>query len=243
MIEIYLLTKNVELPVQGNYYVVAKNGIFLRKKTRFIDTLVAIQGISFLEEISPFGRLNLPQLPVELFAKALLFFKSVFKRYGSESVLLLHYNPDRRKYHLLCPKQKVYEDSIRGYDLHERIQGYYLVGSIHSHGSVGAFHSSIDKKDEEYFDGIHITVGNLDKKNPTISASLVVNGNRFMVQPPYFIIGIEPADNNSYSIKLPDGKDYRNMAFPRKWLNKVSKREEKDERQSYRSWRDRLLSS
>lgn len=39
---------------------------------------------------------------------------------------------------------------------------FRLFGTIHSHASAGAFHSGTDHKDEMHFDGLHITIGNVD---------------------------------------------------------------------------------
>gem|GEM_PF-7129334 len=42
-------------------------------------------------------------------------------------------------------------------------EGFELFGTIHSHAGISAFHSGTDDRDEIHFDGLHITVGNLDK--------------------------------------------------------------------------------
>lgn len=54
------------------------------------------------------------------------------------------------------------------------LQGYRIYGTIHSHCDFAAFHSGTDDHDEIGFDGLHITVGNV---NSNWSFSL-----RFMLQ-------------------------------------------------------------
>ncbi len=47
---------------------------------------------------------------------------------------------------------------------------YQRFGTIHSHASASAFHSGTDDKDEEGFDGLHITIGNVDVTGHSYSA-------------------------------------------------------------------------
>lgn len=42
-------------------------------------------------------------------------------------------------------------------------KGYVLFGSIHSHADFEAFHSGVDDADEIDFDGLHITIGHVNK--------------------------------------------------------------------------------
>jgi len=65
-----------------------------------------------------------------------------------------------------------------------------LIGSIHSHGNMSAFHSTIDHMDEAHFDGLHITIGDVDDQFISISASVMANGYRFMVSPTEYIDGL-----------------------------------------------------
>lgn len=41
-------------------------------------------------------------------------------------------------------------------------KGYRIYGTIHSHCNFGAFHSGTDDHDEKNFDGLHITIGNVN---------------------------------------------------------------------------------
>jgi hypothetical protein len=55
------------------------------------------------------------------------------------------------------------------------------VGTIHSHGAFAAFASSIDEADEASLDGLHLVVGDLDRRAPSYSAAIAIDGQRFTV--------------------------------------------------------------
>jgi len=190
---VYVLKKGTELPETGTYYIVAKDGVFLRKDTGLIKATVKVNRVSFLEELEPTATFNLPRVPSETLVRVLLFFRSVYRRSKSEAVVLAHYCEETRNYFLSCPNQLVTEASVR-YKSDERFEGHQLVGSFHSHPGFGAFHSGIDRGDEEHFDGFHVTIGRVDQPYFNISCSLVVNNNRFLIDPEGLIIGISEVD-------------------------------------------------
>jgi len=54
-----------------------------------------------------------------------------------------------------------------------------MIGTIHSHCDFSAFHSGTDQADESTFDGIHITLGHVNRNDFSIVASLAFSDNRF----------------------------------------------------------------
>lgn len=270
MLPIYILDGTTVLPETGNYYVLAKNGLFLHKDTGLIKAQVRVDKISALKELEPTAILRLPKIPAEYVIRSYMFFRAIYRRHRSEAATLLYYAADTQEYLLHCPEQKVLGLAVDEYRRDDRFPGYQLVGSIHSHANIGAFHSFVDKNDEKDFDGIHITLGNVDQPYFTASASIVVNNNRFPIDPQETTIGMLPVDwqpVNRYSVRrtvpaslpakesrglisdikdllkgepwgdyfpavrseqyynmaLPDGGDYRNIGFPKSWLEKVKK--------------------
>jgi len=211
---IYILEEGVELPSEGTYYVVAQDGIYLRKETGLIQATVRVNGISSLEEIVPTANLRLPKLPPEVVVRALLFFRSIYRQLDSEAVVLLHYSQENRSYRLYCPEQTVSGMSVSHYDADGRLEGYQLVGSIHSHCDFGAFHSGIDRRDEHDFDGLHITIGRVDQPYFTVSCSVVVNDNRFPTQPEDVLTGVREV-----SWKPRPGFTYRREMVPEEEQN------------------------
>jgi len=63
------------------------------------------------------------------------------------------------------------------YKVGENPEDLLRVGTIHSHCNSEAFHSDVDKADEKFDDGIHITIGNISLL-PSFSCSLVSDGAR-----------------------------------------------------------------
>lgn len=212
MFPIYILKEGVKLPKEGIYYVVTKEGIYLHKETGIITALVKVKGISFLEKLQPNVTLNLPKLPPELIVKSLLFFRRVYQRYKAEAIVLLHYSQENG-FLVHCPEQKIGGVSV-DYNSSERFEGYQLVGTIHSHSDFGAFHSGVDKKDERYFDGIHLVIGKVNLPYFTFKSSIVVNNNRFKMKPEGIIRGIREVDYTP-PIGILERVIYRRQAIPR----------------------------
>jgi hypothetical protein len=113
-------------------------------------------------------------------AKAIAFFHAVYKRHYTEAAVLLHYSHEHG-WDITVPAQKATSAHV-DYKMDERIEGYLCAGTMHSHGYMSAFHSGTDQHDEAEWDGIHITIGNLNK-HPLFSmeAEMVVNGCRFIL--------------------------------------------------------------
>lgn len=166
------------LPTDPNYFVVAGNGIFLKKQTGWVEALVPVRNIDGLERITPTARLLLPSMPSIVFAKAVRFFHIVYERQGTESAVLLHFD-GKNGWEITAPEQKATSVHV-DYKMTERLPGYQCVGTMHSHCAMSAFHSGTDTRDEADMDGIHITIGRLDRY-PFFSmdGEFVVNGTRF----------------------------------------------------------------
>ena len=77
MLNIYVLQDGVQLPKKGTYYVVAKNGIFLRKETGLIEAFVKVEGIAPLQEIFVSAKLKIPKIRAKDIASIVAFFIAV----------------------------------------------------------------------------------------------------------------------------------------------------------------------
>lgn len=193
MYPVYIMKKDVQLPEAGIYYVVASNGIFLHKDMGLINAFVPVPTISFLAEVSPWATHKLPKIPVELIAQVLYFARDVFNQRQSEAVVLLYYSMDKKEYLLVCPTQEAVELRVN-YQRDINVAGYRQVGTIHSHPDFSAYHSTIDENDENGFDGVHITLGNVIAPCFSISVELAVNGTRFKLAPESIIEGIRQVE-------------------------------------------------
>jgi hypothetical protein len=185
MFPIYLYEGN-ELPEDEICYLIAKQGIFLKKKVGLVESLTKVDKISILNELKPWAKMSLPKIAGSQMGKTISFFKAVVEEFSGEANVFLYYNEIENKYTLAIPKQEV-SGAACDYEEATGILGYDLVGTIHSHARMSAFHSSTDDKDEKHFDGLHITIGHLTDDYPSISASIVVNGFRVIVDPCEYI--------------------------------------------------------
>lgn len=206
MFPVFVNDGTKEMPKDDICYIVAKEGIFLKKKMGIMDSIAPVDSISILESVSAKAQMHIAPIPATLFAKVIDFFAQVYQEYRGEAIVLLFYNEETQKYKIIPPAQKVSSASL-DYNRSITIEGYTMIGDIHSHGSMSAFHSGIDDDDERSFDGLHITVGNANNDEVSLSGSIVANGYRFMVDPVDYVNGIkltkdEDVEEVGYSTKI-----------------------------------------
>ncbi|MEK7642051.1 MAG: Mov34/MPN/PAD-1 family protein [Patescibacteria group bacterium] len=185
MIPIHIKTPGKGEPPEGTHYIVAGNGLFLRKKMGWVDAVVPVSEIKVLEDEKPSAKLLLPPLPAKILSRAVKLAKAVYDISKSEVCLLLHHN-EEVGYTLTVPDQDVDPGSV-DYDASGRLAGSVHVGTIHSHGRLEAYHSETDLDDEQHSDGVHITVGHMHQHPEfSLSAEVVINGNRFPLDYAWF---------------------------------------------------------
>jgi len=190
-------------------FVVGKSGVYIKRETQFYKSLTKSKKFQIPVLSDPKEWIELKSsfnFPMELMNITYSFFLDVYKKYHSEAIVLIYIDNDNQ-YYLSAPKQMVsgghlsYSNNI----LHP--QELSLFGTIHSHGNMNAFHSSVDSNDEQYFDGLHITLGNIDK-TPSMSISIVVDGFRAIVKDPNKIIS--------------NFGRFQYAKYPSEWMTQVS---------------------
>ena len=225
-----VVNENGKIPEDDIYYIIGKNGIYLKKKLGIVDALVKVNKISFLEDVETYGRLNIPKIPAKIFGKVISFLKAVYEKYKSESIALIYFNEERKEFKIVIPHQKV---SFAGADYvrNQAFKDFTFLATIHSHSSFGASHSTTDKKDEKFLDGLHITVGHVDEDNVDIVSSVVVNGERFPCFVTEYVSGLKIVENPAEFLPWEIGQEKRKVEvrwkcktapFNKKWLNKVA---------------------
>ncbi len=241
-----------ELPNEGDYFVVANNGVFMHKDTGIVKGLVKVPltDIPMLGTLKTKVHLSLPKFPADQFSKCLQFFRAVWHKHHSEAAVVLYFNPTTKEYYLRCPKQSVSGASVR-YGVFDNVpdpeeltfvremrgKGFRQVGTIHSHCNFNAYHSGVDTADEARFDGIHLTIGHVDRENFSVAASVVVNDNRFRISPERFVSALvgqtidQPKwrsyeTTDFYQLNLTLIEEEEKIAFEKiienEWLPKVS---------------------
>lgn len=208
MFPIYLADRRNMNPEDDICYIVAKNGLFLKKKLGIMESLTPVNEVSSLQYgVVPYAKMKLPKIPKQIFCSIFSLFRKVYEEYRSECVVLLFYNEKKKKFKVGVPYQKVSYTSTKCVKMGSP-QGYVTVASIHSHCSFSAFHSGTDLADEEYIEGLHITIGDVDEDQFSLVASIVSNRKRFKVDPLDFINGIdenEGADNSKLKYLIVGG--------------------------------------
>ncbi len=207
---VFIYEQDMVLPQQGTYYIVAGNGIWLHKDTGVVGALIQVKTVSILDDLKAetFVTCNLPKIPEKHILKIKEFFRQVVEEYHSESEINLYYSKEKNDFKIHVPHQTVSHGGVhytRSALTHiEEMSDYLRVGTIHSHCDFGAFHSGTDVDDEQDFDGLHVTFGHNDKAEFTISASVVVNGNRTKINPLNVLEGINHLNNDYYSLTSND---------------------------------------
>ena len=179
-----------KLPDDDVFYIVAKEGIFLKKKLGVMESIAPVKNISILNSVDTMARMYINPIPAQWGAKIADFFKAVCQTYHGEAIVLLFYNESTGKYKIVPPAQKVTAAAC-DYNRSVTVDGYTMIGDIHSHARMSAFHSGVDDSDEKTFDGLHITFGHVLDDKISISASIVANGHRFIVEPEDYMMGLD----------------------------------------------------
>jgi hypothetical protein len=83
-------------------------------------------------------------------------------------------------------------------------EGYIPFGTVHSHCAAPAFQSGVDTHDEKSVDGLHITVGDLDKKDGySIHCRLYHKSNKFEpIMQCFWDIGEEALEKSAWVASL-----------------------------------------
>ena len=203
---VYIYDGSMTLPEEGTYFLVAGNGIWLHKDMPNFRGFVPVENISLLQDLDAENKAQskLPKLPSHHVWRIKHFFKEVVRVHHAEACTVLYYNRDKNDWKIHIPKQHVSHGGVSykkvGATHLEGMEGYIPVGTIHSHCDFGAFHSGTDVGDEEHWDGLHVTFGHNDKDDFTISATFVMNGHRFKVNPEDVLEGISRAGAEHYRL-------------------------------------------
>lgn len=154
------------------------------------------------------------------------FIRWSWDEHEQESQLRLYYNEDTDGWAAIVLPQYCHDPlNTKEFAKHKDKEDAYLpvhgegwtaIGTVHHHCDISAFQSSTDEADERKQDGIHITLGHIDKDTWNIHARVVYRG-----------ITYKPADLKQY---LPDVEDEESsclkapaivVAFPKDWMDRI----------------------
>lgn len=232
MFPVYIYDPEEELPKEGNFFVVSGNGLWMHKDTGIVSGFVPVDNISCLQDLNTEALIscNLPLLPARIVWRIKNFFQEVVAKYDAEAMTIIYYNKDKQDFKVHIPEQKVGKGGVNykrvGLTAFDGMEDYLRVGTIHSHCDFEAFHSGIDIRDEEDFDGLHCTFGHNDKDEFTVSASVVVNGERLKVDPETVLSGIQHVKGDFYLLEEPTEEDWSEGLD--QWMGQVSGHERRN---------------
>lgn len=214
MIDMVMADPNInyeDLPDQT--LIVGRDGIYLRKKNLLIDCLVKVKSYP---EVETFAHLNIPQIPYNLIYSIYKFFELVELTFKNcEALVILYYDYETSQYFIDIPDQMCSVDycvpTNPDDNTPEEFYDYFRIGSIHSHGKDMAYHSGTDVESENSWDGIHLTLGNINIPRISIACSIVINDNRFQHNPCDWISDLPILIEN---IKSKTGYTYTHISHP-----------------------------
>lgn len=221
MFNVYLYDGK-EVPKDDICVIVAKEGTFMKKKVGVMESIAPIDKVSFLPSIETMAKMHINKIPAQWFAKTVEFFRAVYDEHKSEAIVLPFYNEKTGQYRIIAPTQEV-SGAAADYKRDNVIEGMTGIGTIHSHANFSAFHSGTDDSDEKNFDGLHITVGNVSDKEFSLSASIVANGHRVIVDPEEYVDGIRLTTDVDEMEEKSYGKTYKWDPKERKMVETESK--------------------
>jgi len=162
-------------------YIIDGAGWKLFKRNGVSTALISVEAVSGVSVVKPYVNFTAQKIPYSLLEDVIAFFGEVYRKFQSEAVGYLYYRSEDGQWDFMVPKQSA-SAAHANYEGAPQRLGWQCAGTIHSHGSMSAFHSGTDDADEEFFDGIHITIGRCDQLNVEFSTSIVVNGEREMLK-------------------------------------------------------------
>jgi hypothetical protein len=216
-VPVYLKTADdMPRPREAEFFWITRSGTYLCRNHPFFQSDVPARRMpSSLASHRTVCRLKFPLLGVAALEHVVGFFDEVFRRHGSEAIVLVLWDLRRKRYRLCVPPQQatVWESQSglpTPMDVSYQVSAalppqHLLIGDIHSHADMQAYSSGIDTHDERYRDGIHAVVGRVDREPPEFHLEMSVDGCRFALQFGHFFQGYRA----------------RRRRFPKSWLEQV----------------------
>lgn len=131
-----------------------------------------------------------PVIPREVWHPVLAFFKWTYDESKSESQVRLYVNSQTQQWRAWAfPQEANTGMNARELDTPETAtqraqfsdaEGWLYFGTVHHHCSASAFQSGVDEANERNQDGLHITVGHMDKLQYDIDARLYIGGYKLL---------------------------------------------------------------
>jgi proteasome lid subunit RPN8/RPN11 len=173
------------------YYALAHEGLFLHRKTQIGNVLVKQPSMpknALLAKIGyehGFFQWTGEKIPGRIIAQATDFFRRVYREHKTEAEVIITMHNETGEFRLFVPYQRVSGMGVKSiYEPTHIDRDYTVVGTLHSHCNFSAFHSGTDSADAADMDGVHFTIGMLERETPEIVAMVVMNKKEFHYDTP-----------------------------------------------------------
>ena len=149
-----------------NYVLAGNGGMEIRENEIGVFSAVT-KKVPGLEPVKEGLHMKLPKIPFAILLQIISFFKDVNMRYGTEAVVQIFWDREKKEYFCFCPRQEVGETSVDFKRDKEKEKRYVLMADVHSHNDMEAFFSYTDDKDEKEI-RLFGVVGNINEALPDI---------------------------------------------------------------------------
>lgn len=130
-----------------------------------------------------------PKIPREVWEEVLSFFRWTWDTTKSESQARFYVNPilntwagwayPQEAQTGMSAKELENDEAKKQREQFKPSEGWYYLGTVHHHNTASAFQSSVDEANEKSQDGLHITIGCIDKDRHDLHARFYLNGSHF----------------------------------------------------------------
>ena len=186
-----------------NYVLAGNGGVEIRENEIGVFSAVT-KKVPGLEPVKEGLQMRLPKIPLLILLQIISFFKDINNKHGSEAIVQIFWNRQKKEYFCYCPKQEVSGASVDFKRDKEKEKRYLLVADVHSHNDMDAFFSFTDDKDEKET-RLFGVVGNVDKALPNI---------QFRAS----------SGNGSIEVSLEEIFDLKRK-YPKSWFKQVKTKE------------------
>lgn len=162
------------------------DAVFALKDTPYFA--INLEVAKFKPHVIEAHKVKTPPLPLELWLQMMDFMWKGYEKIDAENQITAWYNKTTGEWRawplkqegigmstttLECPENDKYVQDLTA----EGFETQAWCFTMHHHCSASAFQSGVDKADEDNRPGIHVTVGNLKDKKPTLHVRCVARMN------------------------------------------------------------------
>jgi len=188
-----------------------------------------------IPKIDPNAEWTNGKISEKTWTEILGFFKWSYDRFKGETQIRLFFNTETKEWAAYPYKQQVTYGAMTTEDEHDEEaralfpDPWVYLGTGHHHCSTSAFQSSVDHEDEANQDGIHFTIGNMDKKQLDFHARISWSGEFFplplenWLEIPKWVTNIPMEDERPVLLKKYMLANY-DYPFPEEWKDQVQKK-------------------